>query len=270
MSGVVMALIAAITISGEVTSPREYLASDGGVFRYRWYEPTAVEQGKCYPLVVLMHGAGERGTNNVSQLYWGADEIVSWFKAATQEFYFVAGQVPEGRRWVEVDWALESHHMPERPSETMARQIEFLDKLFAEKPVDRSRVYLTGISMGGYGTWDLLCRKPEWFAAAMPICGGCDLAQAWKLREIPIWIHHGDMDTVVPFVRSRRMTAALWACDGKVKYTEYPGVGHDSWKKAYGTKANLDWLFSNRNIRACKSAKPSLMGASPHQTNSTK
>ena len=88
--------------------------------------------------------------------------------------------------------------------------------------------------------------RPDLFAAAMPICGGADLAQAWKLREIPIWAFHGDRDTTVPFVRSRRMTAALWACDGNVKYTEYPGVGHGSWIPAYGDKANLDWLFSNR------------------------
>ena len=229
------------------TEGRTWTAPDGGVFRYRWHEPKAPESGKAYPLVILMHGAGERGTNNVAQLQWGVKPIFDYLEAKGEEFYFVAGQVPNDKRWVEVHWGLEAHQMPKEPSETMARQIAFLENLFARCPgIDRSRVYVTGISMGGYGTWDLLCRRPEWFAAAMPICGGADLAQAWKLREIPIWVFHGDRDTTVPFIRSRRMTAALWACDGNVKYTEYPGVGHGSWIPAYGDKANLDWLFSNR------------------------
>lgn len=236
-----------MTVAKEMTVPREYVSPDGGVFRYRWHEPAALQTDEKYPLVILMHGAGERGTNNVSQLYWGADEIVSWFRARGEEFYFVAGQVPEGLRWVEVDWAALGHTMPSEPSETMARQIVFLEELLSKTPaIDRTRIYVTGISMGGYGTWDILCRKPEWFAAAMPICGGADETQAWRLREIPIWVFHGDQDRTVPFVRSRRMTAALWACDGNVKYTEYPGVAHDSWIPAYGDKSNLDWLFHQR------------------------
>lgn len=232
------------------TEAREWKAPDGGVFRYRWHAPSVLEEGKVYPLVVLMHGAGERGTNNVAQLKWGAKPIFDYLETKGNEFYFVAGQVPFGKRWVEVDWGLQAHSMPVTPSETMARQLAFLEELFHSCPtIDRARVYVTGISMGGYGTWDLLCRKPEWFAAAMPVCGGADISQAWRLREIPIWMFHGDRDVVVPFARSRMMTAALWACDANVKYTEYPGVAHDSWKLAYGTVANLNWLFSQKRIR---------------------
>lgn len=234
------------------TEARVWTSPDGGTFRYRWHEPKAPEAGRTYPFVILMHGAGERGTNNIAQLQWGAKDLFDYLDGKKEEFFFVAGQVPENRRWVEVDWNLQAHRLPKEPSETMRLQIAFLEKLFAERPeIDRSRVYVTGVSMGGYGTWDLLCRKPDWFAAAMPICGGADVSQAWKLREIPIWMFHGDRDTVVPFVRSRLMTAALWACDGNVKYTEYPGVGHDSWRRAYGTSANFDWLFSNRRSGVC-------------------
>ena len=232
------------------TEAKEYHATDGGVFRYRWSEPKAPEVGRTYPLVILMHGAGERGTNNVCQLQWGAKQILDFLDERKEGYFFVAGQVPDGIRWVEVDWGLLAHKIPNRPSETMARQIEFLEKLFAERTeIDRSRVYVTGLSMGGFGTWDILCRRPDWFAAAMPICGGCDVSQAWKLRNIPVWIHHGDKDTVVPTVRSRSMTAALWACEGNVKYTEHLNRGHDSWLSAYGKREFLEWLFSQRKDR---------------------
>lgn len=234
----------------DLTEAREYTGKNGKVFRYRWHEPKSLEAGKKYPFVFLMHGAGERGTNNVAQLQWGAKEVLDYAVSAKDDCFFLAGQVPNGRRWVEVDWAQTHHAMPVEPSETMQLQMELAEKLFAELPVDTNRVYATGVSMGGYGTWDLISRKPEWFAAAMPVCGGMDLEQAPKLKDVAIWIHHGDRDTVVPFVRSRLATEALWHVNGNVKYTEYPGVHHGSWVPAYGNKANLRWLFSQR-----KSAK---------------
>jgi len=234
-----------------LTEARQWTAPDGGVFRYRWHEPANPREGRVYPLVILMHGAGERGTNNVSQLKWGAREIFDCLRRRGEEFFFVAGQVPEGKRWVEVDWGALAHAMPAEPSETMARQLALVGHLLATRPeIDRARVYATGVSMGGYGTWDILCRRPEWFAAAMPICGGGDAARAYRMRGVPIWAYHGDGDEVVPVARSRAMVSALWACDGKVKYTEYPGVGHDCWIRAYGDGANLDWLLSQRKAPA--------------------
>lgn len=229
------------------TKPLTWIAPEGGVFRYRWHEPLTQQAKQSCPLVIFMHGAGERGTNNVSQLKWGVREIFDCLQARGEEFFFVAGQVPGGKRWVEVDWSMLAHAMPENPSETMALQMAFVDYLFATRPeIDRSRVYVTGVSMGGYGTWDILCRRPMWFAAAMPICGGADVSQVWRLREIPIWTFHGDCDSTVPVSRSRTVVAALWACDGNVKYTEYPGVGHGSWIPAYGDRKNLDWMFLQR------------------------
>lgn len=238
---------AGIDKAADVTEAREYTASNGKVFRYRWHEPAKIEPGKKYPLVILMHGAGERGTDNVAQLVWGATEVLRYAISSGDDCFFVAGQVPNGQRWVEVDWGDPvPHKMPEVPSETMGLQIEFLEKLFTEIPVDSDRVYATGVSMGGYGVWDLLSRKPEWFAAAMPVCGGADITQAWKLRDIAIWNHHGDCDNVVPFVRSRLMVDALWRVGGNIKYTEYPGVGHGSWGPAYSNSANIKWLFSQK------------------------
>lgn len=233
------------------TEAREWKSADGKTFRYRWHEPKSPETEKGYPLIVFMHGVGERGTNNVSQLKWCVRDIFDYMEKRGEEFFFVAGQVPDPQQWVDYRRGSLAHTMSERPSETMGLQISFLEELFAKKPgIDRSRVYVCGLSMGGFGTWDILCRRPEWFAAAMPVCGGVDLSQLWKLREIPIWIHHGDKDTTVPFVRSRQATATLWACNGNVKYTEYPNCGHGSWGPAFKDERHLDWLLSQK-----KSAK---------------
>jgi len=228
------------------TVPKVYTNEAGAVFRYRWAEPMNAVPGKTYPLVVLFHGAGERGTNNVAQLKWGADELLGYMCEHGIEGYFVAGQVPNGEQWVDTPWANTSHRMNEKPSETMALAFELLDKVVAERPVDRSRIYATGISMGGYGTWDAVQRRPDFFAAAMPCCGGGDTHLAWKIRDVPVWAWHGDRDSAVPVVRSREMVAALWSVDGKIRYTEVPGCGHGVWIPAYKSQEALKWLFDQK------------------------
>ena len=232
--------------AAELTVPRAYTNAAGKVFRYRWAEPSKVEPGKAYPVVVLFHGAGERGTNNLSQLLWGGPELLKYMRKKGIEAYFVAGQVPAGQQWVDTPWAQAAHRMPAKPSETMGLALEFLDKLVAERPVDRSRIYATGVSMGGYGTWDAIQRRPDFFAAALPCCGGGDTHLAWKIRTVPIWAWHGSADGAVPVSRSREMVAALWAVDGDIRYTEIPGCGHGVWGPAYASQEALDWLFSRR------------------------
>lgn len=232
--------------AAELTVPCAYTNASGKVFRYRWAEPSRVEPGKVYPLVVLFHGAGERGTDNLSQLLWGGPELLKYMRAKGIEAYFVAGQVPCGQQWVNTPWAQAAHRMPEQPSETMELALAFLDRLVEERPVDRSRIYATGVSMGGYGTWDAIQRRPDFFAAAMPCCGGGDTQLAWKIRTVPIWAWHGSADGAVPVSRSREMVAALWAVDGDIRYTEIPGCGHGVWGPAYASQEALDWLFSRR------------------------
>lgn len=237
--------------AAQATVPKEFVAKDGSKLLYRWHEPSSKKPGEKYPLVVLLHGAGERGANNVSQLVWGAIPLFDYMRKKGREFYFVAGQVPKGKQWVDVPWRGFDHRLPEKPSETMTLLIELLSGLLESDPaIDLDRVYATGVSMGGYGTWDLISRKTEWFAAAMPICGGADVAQATKLRDLPVFIHHGDMDSAVPVWRSRSMIAALRNAGSHVaRYTEYQGCGHDSWKPAYGDEKNFDWLFSKKRIK---------------------
>ena len=112
--------------------------------------------------------------------------------------------------------------------------------------VDARRVYLTGLSMGGYGTWELAARQPQRFAAVVPICGGGDERQASRLSALPIWAFHGAADNVVFPIRSQKMVDAIRAAGGKIQYTQYPGVGHNSWNQAYRSDELLKWLFAQR------------------------
>ena len=250
---VIVAMTAVSAVAGEkipaaqLTVPLVYMNAQGATIPYRFAAPKAVEAGKKYPLVILFHGAGERGTNNVAQLVHGATDLLNYMQEKKIEGYFIAGQCPNGKQWVDTPWSQMSHTMPEKPSESMALMIELIEKTMKELPVDRDRVLVTGISMGGYGTWDIVQRHPDWFAAAMPCCGGGDTALAERIRDVPIWAFHGDQDTVVPFKRSRNMVAALWAVDGKIRYREYPGVGHNCWESTYADwNQVLAWFFAQR------------------------
>ena len=242
----------------KATVAKAYTNATGEVFHYRWHEPkTPPATGVKLPLVILMHGAGERGKDNISQLVHGGPAIVKWFQEHNEEYYLLAGQVPFEKRWVEVNWGSTSHLLPETPSLAMGLQIELLEKIRQMESVDIDRIYVTGVSMGGYGTWDLLSRRPDWFAAAMPLCGGVDIHQLPRLIDIPIWIHHGSQDGLVPTVRSRIATAALQALGSRtVRYTEYQGVGHDCWGRAYKDPQTLDWLFAQKRAPKRRVAPP--------------
>src|SRR5262249_20918676 len=143
-----------------------YRDAHGKELPYRLLKPLHPEEGKKYPLVIFLHGAGERGSDNEKQLIHGVPHFVA---KETQEKYpcfLVAAQCPAGQRWVEVDWSADSHTQPKAPGEAGRLTLELIEQVMKELPIDPKRVYLTGLSMGGYGTWDLLARRPELFAAA--------------------------------------------------------------------------------------------------------
>ena len=234
--------------AAEMTESRAF-EKDGARLLYRWHAPAKIESGRRYPLVVLFHGAGERGDDNVAQLVHGATELLNYAKKTGEEIFFIAGQVPRNQQWVDTPWAQKSHTMSAEPSSSMKLALALVDDVRTTLPVDPARIYATGISMGGYGTWDAVQRRPELFAAAMPICGGGDTACAAKIKDVPIWCFHGDADGAVPVCRSRSMVAALWAVDGKIRYREYPGVGHNCWTRTSGDDAVLAGLFAQRKGR---------------------
>jgi predicted peptidase len=224
-----------------------YVNNDNDTLLYRMLEP----QHKCflkkYPLVIFLHGAGERGNDNERQLIWGAGAFIKEENLKKYPCYVIAPQCPEEKRWVDVDWDKMKHVMPEEPSENMALVMELINKVIDQYPINERRIYITGLSMGGFGTWDLISRWPDKFAAAVPICGGGDEAQAAKLVNLPIWVFHGSDDTTVSPDRSRHMVKAVKdAGSTKIKFTEYPGVGHGSWKPAYADPELMKWMFSQK------------------------
>lgn len=225
---------------------RTYTDAGGEKLGYRLFKPKNHDAAKKYPLVFFMHGAGERGDNNIAQLKHGMKVFSSEELQAQHPCFIVAPQVPNNQKWSDVNWSELKNALPSEPSRSLRMAMEAIAGLQKEFSIDADRLYITGLSMGGYGTWDAISRWPDTFAAAVPVCGGGDENQAAKLTRIPLWCFHGDQDGAVPVVRSRNMIAAIKAAGGEPKYTEYPGVGHNSWDKAYADPALYDWLFAQK------------------------
>lgn len=208
---------------------------DGATYPYVVYVPRDYAPGKKLPVILFLHGAGERGNDGLKQTQVG---IGSALRMSSERFpaLVVMPQCAAGQFW----------------SDKMAEfALKALDQTVAEYSGDANRLYLTGLSLGGFGSFLIASQHPDKFAAVVPICGGvrgADLKSvAEKLKDVPMWIFHGDADTVVPPVRSREMVEAIKAAGGtKVKYTEYPGIGHNSWDKAYAEKEMTDWLFAQK------------------------
>ncbi|MEQ1825248.1 MAG: prolyl oligopeptidase family serine peptidase [Pirellula sp.] len=229
-----------------IYEPRSFVGTNKFVLNYRLLKPAGYVPGKKYPLILFLHGAGERGDDNKATLVHGAKDFSD--KARREKFpcYVVVPQCPKDMKWSEVDWTLESSELPKDPSQPLQATKELLDEMIENAGVDSTRVYITGLSMGGYGTWDAIARYSKYFAAAAPICGGGDPKTVDSFHRLPIWCFHGDADTAVKVKRSREMIEALQRVGSPVKYTEYPGVGHDSWTATYSNPALYEWLFSQQ------------------------
>lgn len=223
--------------------------------RYRLLSPVNYQAGKKYPLIMFLHGSGERGNNNEAQLVHGGKMFAD--STLRQQFpaFVVVPQCPITDFWARLKRDPEKNdslgkfrfdsNQPIGPSLSLVSQL--LDSLVATGTVNKKQVYLGGLSMGGMGTFELLWRKPNFFAAAFPICGGGDPDKVLIYgKKFPIWIFHGDNDQVVPVSNSRLMRNALTAAGAKVKYTEYPGVGHNSWDNVFVEPGLLPWLFKQK------------------------
>lgn len=222
-----------------------YTDVGGEKLPYRLLKPAGYDAAHGpYPLLIFLHGAGERGTDNRLQLTHGKPFMR---KAAAEYGSFVlAPQCPPDGIWSGRHWTEKSHVLSKEPPRQMRLLVELLEKLQKDYPIDSDRLYIMGLSMGGFGTWDIIQRYPQRFTAAAPICGGGDEESAAHIVSVPIWVFHGDADAAVPVARSREMIKALKSAGGKPRYSEYPGVGHNSWTQAFNEPELLKWMFEQR------------------------
>lgn len=233
-------------VLGAQPEAREWKAPDGTVVKYRWCAPATLKAGKTYPLVLFLHGAGERGDDNAAQLKHGVLPILEGAQQLGEPCFLIAPQCPAGRWWSPLNHETMRLHAATEPNPLLEAVLALATETLHQQPVDAQRFYVTGISMGGYATWDLLGRVPQRIAAAVPICGGGDPSLAVKFKDIPVWAFHGEADAVVPVQATRDMIAALEQAGGKPKSTFYPEVGHDAWTQTYHNPEVIRWLFGKR------------------------
>lgn len=254
---------------------KEMYMVDGYSMPYRLLTPSDVS--KKQPLVIFLHGAGERGTDNEQQLTsWNIEKFLSGF-TGDYSAYILAPQCPKDDFWsaamADVNGRFVFDFNKEEPTRSMKTLMSLINYWINSGKIDKDRIYVGGISMGGFGTYELLWRMaPKTFAAAFPICGATHMNNG-KLESYapytPVWMFHGASDNIVPVSYSRTAYDRFKEIAGsKVKYTEYANVGHDSWANAFNDKNLIAWLFGHRNVELAYYKITSLGGAKSAITKS--
>ena len=198
---------------------------------YGIYIPKNYDCGEVYPLLVFLHGAGERGNDNHLQLTVALQKMFDDPTSPVYDSIVIAPQCPDNEQWVNVPFDCGNYSVAETPESVWLEAVcGIIRDCICDYNIDRNRIYITGISMGGYGTWDMLCRHGNRIAAGMPVCGGGDPTYARRLKNIPIRTFHGSEDGAVPPEGTRKMFAALKkAGSTSVSYTELDGMSHGIW-----------------------------------------
>lgn len=228
---------------------------DGKVLLYRILYPVDYNKHKKYPLVMFLHGAGERGDDNEAQLLHGGALFLQDSLRKNYPAIVIFPQMPKDSAWAYMEVKYDSvvrrvsFLFPFRSTPTVPAGLVkgLMDSLSQGGIVDKKRIYIAGLSMGGFGTFNMVARYPDYFAAAMPICGAGDTTLAGRFAyKIPLWVFHGGADPVVNVEYSRTYVQALRNLGATPRYTEYPGVGHNSWDNAFAEGDLPHWLFSNK------------------------
>jgi predicted peptidase len=223
---------------------------------YRILYPENFVHTQKYPLLLVLHGAGERGNDNEQQLLHGSSLFLTPEARRRFPAIVVFPQCPQDSYWANV--LIDRENMPleldfkssrEKPTKAMELLQGLVEELSTLSFVDTQRMYVGGISMGAMGTFELLRREPKRFAAAFAICGGDAPENAKEYASVPIWIFHGEQDSVVPVRYSKEIAKALEAAGANVRLTLYPRVDHDSWVKAFKEPELLSWLSSKKKDR---------------------
>lgn len=222
----------------------------GDTLQYRFLEPENPKSGKKYPLVIFLHGSGERGTDNEAQLRHGGGQFLNPVNREKYPSFVIFPQcgenVPED--FLDSITSLQPEEMPENPSMTPTIAIlkELLDSYIARADVDERRVYIIGLSMGGMGTFEMVSRYPEMFAAAVPICGSVNPERVKRAKDVSFRIFHGDADPAVTVRGSREAYKALKSVGADVEYIEFPGCTHNSWNPAFNYPDFLQWIYKQK------------------------
>jgi len=233
---------------------KEIFISGKGSLPYRILYPSSFDSTARYPLLIFLHGAFEKGTDNESQLRIGGKYFLREENRKSFPAIVLFPQCPETDSWAWFDTKVDSTSglaiswdFPFRKEPTAITGLlkKLLDSLMSIPLIDRSRIYIGGLSQGAMGVYDLIARYPDVFAAAFPICGAGKVSTAKEFAgEVAVWIFHGADDEIVPVHFSRDFYKRLTKLNADVKYSEYPGVHHNSWVNAFAEKELLPWVFT--------------------------
>jgi predicted peptidase len=243
---VLASLIGTACVSAATLASREWRAADGTLLKYRWSAPAKPEAGETYPLVLFLHGSGERGSSNRAQLRHGVMPILEGAEKLGQPCFLIAPQCPANQWWAPFDEKVTHLSAAGKPNKLLDAVVALVEETMAANPVDRKRFYVTGLSMGGFATWDLLGRMPGKIAAAVPVCGGGDPSLAAGFKDVPVFAFHGEADSEVPVAATREMIAAMRKAGGRPKVTYFPGVDHVCWPQVYDDPEVISWMFAQR------------------------
>ena len=242
---------------------RPFQGADGQTIHYYLFSPKAAAAGKKLPLVLWLHGGlrsnGRGGPNLPKAAFYRDEHQRKW------PCFVLRPVAVKGKNWVSPRGAgAGSHTMPPKPSASVAALMELLAETIRREAVDANSLHVVGASMGGYGVWDVISRHPKRFATAIAICGGGDPSQAAAIKHMKVWVFHSVNDRIVPPRGSREMFAALMAAkggkpvvekdakrtasrsaDGRIRYTEFSGGGHNAWDRALSDPRVMAWVFGD-------------------------
>ena len=231
---------------------REHFITDEDTLNYRVLFPEDFSEEEKYPVVLVLHGAGERGDNNESQLVHGSDVFLNQENREKFPAIVIFPQAPKDDYWAKVE--VKRDTMPfqfdfknkEEPTKSLNLVMEMMDSVVDQDFVKKEQVYVGGLSMGGMGTYEIIYKKPEMFAAAFAICGGAnpEIAEDYP-EKFNIWIFHGEKDDIVPPRFSKTMAREINHHGGNAKLSLYPDDNHNSWDSAFSEPYLLEWLFSH-------------------------
>lgn len=228
---------------------KSLIAAEGKALPYQIMYPKDYNPSKKYPLLVVLHGAGERGEDNEAQMKYGKSVFLDSLNRINFPSIVIFPQCPKDSYWssVQINRSTTPTTFVFDYSAPINWPLQAVIDLVKSIKHDKRRTYIMGLSMGGMGTMEAVSRNPKMFAAASPICGGADLSYVAKYaKRVPLWVHHGDVDIVVPVRHSRELVKTVQDQGVEIKYSEYPKVNHNSWDNAFKQPELLSWIFSHR------------------------